>query len=101
MEWMENMWSFSKMHVPMLFDGVFIVGLSGRLALEEASSGMGRRQQLHQQVGLFGDRLMNFAMLAEVPILEALSRATAWRAAHAALPVLQACPSQGLVPSLT
>ncbi len=45
-EWMANTWDFSKMLIPLLFGGVFIVGFLGALDSRETNRHLGRRQQL-------------------------------------------------------
>jgi uncharacterized membrane protein YraQ (UPF0718 family) len=72
-EWMANTWDFTKLLVPLLFGGVFVVGFIGELL---------PGQQVAQWVGdnspgaifiasLIGC-LFYFATLTEIPILQAL-----------------------------
>jgi uncharacterized membrane protein YraQ (UPF0718 family) len=74
-EWMENTWSFSKMLVPLLFGGVFIVGFLGALIPEkQVAAWVGDNSFTSNLVSSVIGCLMYFATLTEVPILEALMR---------------------------
>lgn len=75
LEWMGNTWSFSKMLVPLLFGGVFIVGFLGALVPEDQVA------QFVGDNGLFANVfasvvgcLFYFATLTEIPILETLMK---------------------------
>jgi len=72
-EWMSNTWSFSKLLVPLLFGGVFVVGFLGALLPEEQVAGLVGDNSLKSNlvasvVGCF----FYFATLTEIPILQAL-----------------------------
>lgn len=75
MEWMTNTWSFSKMLIPLLFGGVFIVGFLGALIPEkQIAAWVGDNSFTSNMVSSVIGCLMYFATLTEVPILEALMR---------------------------
>ncbi|MHC4177229.1 MAG: permease [Planctomycetota bacterium] len=80
-EWMGNTWSFSKLLVPLLFGGVFIVGFLGALLPEEKVAALVGADVVGE--GFFGSLRANlvasvvgcffyFATLTEIPILETL-----------------------------
>ena len=54
MEWMGNTWTFSKLLIPLLFGGVFIVGFLGALLPEE------------QVAALVGDNSLKSNLVASV-----------------------------------
>ena len=56
-EWMGNTWEFSKLLVPLLFGGVFIVGFLAALVPEKQVAMLGRRQQFDEQLDRVGRRL--------------------------------------------
>lgn len=75
MEWMGNTWTFSKLLVPLLFGGVFIVGFLGALLPEERVAALVGDNSLASNltasvVGCF----FYFATLTEIPILETLMK---------------------------
>jgi hypothetical protein len=72
-EWMGNTWSFSKMLVPLLFGGVFVVGFIERLLPQEQIAQLVGDNSLSANliasvVGAF----FYFATLTEIPIVQAL-----------------------------
>ncbi|MBX3435154.1 MAG: permease [Pirellulales bacterium] len=74
-EWMGNTWEFSKLLIPLLFGGVFVVGFLGALVPEKQVAALVGDNSLASNVAasVVGS-LMYFATLTEVPILEALMR---------------------------
>jgi hypothetical protein len=74
-QWMSNTWDFSKMLVPLLFGGVFVVGFLAALVPEEqVATLVGDNSFLSNLIASIVGCLMYFATLTEVPILEALMR---------------------------
>jgi len=74
-EWMANTWDFSKMLVPLLFGGVFVVGFLGALIPEkQVAAWVGDNSFSSNLISSVIGCLMYFATLTEVPILEALMR---------------------------
>jgi hypothetical protein len=74
-EWMANTWEFSKMLVPLLFGGVFIVGFLAALIPEkQIAAWVGDNSLASNMISSLIGCLMYFATLTEVPILEALMR---------------------------
>ena len=74
-EWMGNTWEFSKMLVPLLFGGVFVVGFLGALIPEKQVAALvGDNSLLSNLIASVIGCLFYFATLTEVPILEALMR---------------------------
>jgi uncharacterized protein len=74
-QWMSNTWEFSKLLIPLLFGGVFVVGFLGALVPEKQVAALVGDNSL--QSNLFASVvgcLFYFATLTEVPILEALMR---------------------------
>ena len=74
-EWMGNTWTFSKLLIPLLFGGVFIVGFLGALLPEEQVAALVGDNSLTSNliasvVGCF----FYFATLTEIPILETLMK---------------------------
>jgi uncharacterized protein len=73
MEWMGNTWSFSKLLVPLLFGGVFIVGFLGALVPEEQVAALvGGNSFAANLIASTIGCLFYFATLTEIPILETL-----------------------------
>ena len=73
LEWMGNTWTFSKLLVPLLFGGVFIVGFLGALVPEKQVAALvGDNSLLSNLIASVVGCLFYFATLTEVPILEAL-----------------------------
>ncbi len=75
MQWMGNTWTFSKLLIPLLFGGVFIVGFLGALLPEEQVAALVGDNSLTSNliasvVGCF----FYFATLTEIPILETLMK---------------------------
>ncbi|MEW6073363.1 MAG: permease [Planctomycetota bacterium] len=71
--WMINTWSFAKLLVPLLFAGVFAVGVvSTLLPDEEIARRVGDDGLLANLIGSVAGALFYFATLTEVPITEAL-----------------------------
>ena len=74
-EWMGNTWEFSKLLVPLLFGGVFVVGFLGALIPEKQVAALvGDNSLLSNLIASVVGCLFYFATLTEVPILEALMR---------------------------
>lgn len=74
-EWMSNTWTFSKLLVPLLFGGVFIVGFLGALVPEkQVAMLVGDDSLTSNLIASVVGCLFYFATLTEVPILEALMR---------------------------
>jgi uncharacterized membrane protein YraQ (UPF0718 family) len=72
-EWMANTWDFTKLLVPLLFGGVFIVGfLSELLPDEQIVAWVGDNGILSILVASVIGCLFYFATLTEIPILQAL-----------------------------
>ncbi|MFH1320151.1 MAG: permease [Bacteroidota bacterium] len=73
--WMNNTWDFTKMLVPLLFGGVFVVGFISELIPEAVVAGYVGDNSLFANffasiIGAF----MYFATLTEIPITEALMK---------------------------
>lgn len=74
-QWMGNTWEFSKLLVPLLFGGVFVVGFLGALLPEKQVAALvGDNSLLSNLIASVVGCLFYFATLTEVPILEALMR---------------------------
>ena len=74
-EWMGNTWEFSKLLVPLLFGGVFVVGFLGALLPEKQVAALVGDNSLQSNfIASVVGCLFYFATLTEVPILEALMR---------------------------
>jgi len=74
-EWMGNTWEFSKLLVPLLFGGVFVVGFLAALIPErQVAALVGDNSFTSNLISSVVGCLMYFATLTEVPILEALMR---------------------------
>jgi uncharacterized membrane protein YraQ (UPF0718 family) len=74
-QWMGSTWDFSKMLVPLLFGGVFVVGFLGALIPEKQVAGLvGDNSFASNLIASVVGCLFYFATLTEVPILEALMR---------------------------
>ncbi len=94
-EWMGNTWEFSKLLVPLLFAGVFVVGFLGALVPEkEVAALVGDNSVRSNLIASVVGCLFYFATLTEVPILEALMRNG--MAAGPALALLLAGPALSL-----
>jgi uncharacterized membrane protein YraQ (UPF0718 family) len=75
LEWMANTWSFSKMLVPLLFAGVFIVGFLGALVPEKQVAALvGDNSLFSNLIASIVGCLFYFATLTEIPILETLMK---------------------------
>jgi uncharacterized membrane protein YraQ (UPF0718 family) len=75
LEWMGNTWTFSKLLVPLLFGGVFIVGFLGDLVPEKQVAALvGDNSLASNLIASVVGSLFYFATLTEIPILEALIR---------------------------
>jgi uncharacterized membrane protein YraQ (UPF0718 family) len=75
LEWMGNTWSFSKLLIPLLFGGVFIVGFIAALIPEkQVAMWVGDNGFASNLIASVVGCLFYFATLTEVPILEALMR---------------------------
>ncbi len=72
-EWMANTWTFSKLLIPLLFGGVFIVGFLGALLPEEKVAALvGDDGFMSNFIASFIGCLFYFATLTEIPILQTL-----------------------------
>jgi uncharacterized membrane protein YraQ (UPF0718 family) len=72
-EWMQNTWTFSKMIVPLLFGGVFVVGfISALLPDKQIGQLVGDNGLRSNFVASIVGALFYFATLTEVPITQAL-----------------------------
>jgi len=75
MEWMGNTWTFSKLLIPLLFGGVFLVGFLGALLPEEQVAALvGNNGFTSNLIASVIGCLFYFATLTEIPILEALMK---------------------------
>ena len=75
MEWMGNTWTFSKLLIPLLFGGVFIVGFLGAVVPEEQVAKLvGDNSLFSNFVASVVGCAFYFATLTEIPILEALMK---------------------------
>ena len=94
-EWMGNTWEFSKLLVPLLFGGVFVVGFLGALIPEKQVAALvGDNSLLSNLIASVVGCLFYFATLTEVPILEAMTKAG--MASGPALALLLAGPALSL-----
>lgn len=94
-EWMSNTWDFSKLLVPLLFGGVFVVGFLGALVPEKQVAALvGDNSLMSNLVASVVGCVFYFATLTEVPILEALMRGG--MASGPALALLLAGPALSL-----
>jgi uncharacterized membrane protein YraQ (UPF0718 family) len=74
-EWMGNTWEFSKLLVPLLFGGVFVVGFLGALVPEkQVAALLGANSCRSNLIASAIGCLFYFATLTEIPILDALMR---------------------------
>lgn len=74
-QWMGNTWDFSKMLIPLLFGGVFVVGFLGALIPEkQVAQLVGDNSFSSNLLASIVGCLFYFATLTEVPILESLMR---------------------------
>jgi uncharacterized membrane protein YraQ (UPF0718 family) len=72
-EWMANTWDFTKLLVPLLFGGVFVVGFLGELLPDEqVAAWVGDNGVGSILVASVIGCLFYFATLTEIPILQAL-----------------------------
>ena len=72
-EWMGNTWSFSKMLVPLLFGGVFVVGFIEKLLPQEQIAQLvGDNSLSANLIASVVGALFYFATLTEIPIVQAL-----------------------------
>jgi uncharacterized membrane protein YraQ (UPF0718 family) len=72
-EWMANTWEFTKLLVPLLFGGVFVVGFLGKLLPDEqVAAWVGDNGVGSILVASVIGCLFYFATLTEIPILQAL-----------------------------
>ena len=75
MQWMGNTWSFSKLLIPLLFGGVFIVGFLGALIPEKQVAALvGDNSLMSNLIASVVGCLFYFATLTEIPILETLMK---------------------------
>ena len=74
-EWMGNTWTFSKLLIPLLFGGVFVVGFLGALLPEKQVAVLvGDNGFLSNLIASAVGCAFYFATLTEIPILEALMK---------------------------
>jgi len=74
-EWLGNTWAFSKLLVPLLFGGVFIVGFLGAfLPDKQVAALVGDNSLASNLTASVVGCLFYFATLTEIPILEALMK---------------------------
>ena len=72
-EWMQNTWDFTKLLVPLLFGGVFVVGFLGALLPDkQVAAWVGDNSVKSNLVASVVGCLFYFATLTEIPILQAL-----------------------------
>jgi uncharacterized membrane protein YraQ (UPF0718 family) len=75
LEWIGNTWTFSKLLIPLLFGGVFIVGfLSWLVPEEQVAALVGDNSLFSNFVASVVGCAFYFATLTEIPILEALMK---------------------------
>jgi uncharacterized membrane protein YraQ (UPF0718 family) len=75
LEWMDNTWTFSKLLVPLLFGGVFVVGFLGALIPEKQVAALvGSNSVSANLIASVIGCLFYFATLTEIPILQALMK---------------------------
>ncbi len=74
-EWMCNTWIFSKLLIPLLFGGVFIVGFLGALVPEKQVAALvGDNSVTSNLIASVVGCLFYFATLTEIPIIETLMK---------------------------
>jgi len=74
-QWMQNTWSFSKLLVPLLFGGVFVVGfVSVLLPEKEVAQWVGDNSISSNFVASIIGTFWYFATLTEIPITQALMK---------------------------
>jgi len=72
-QWMHNTWDFTKLLVPLLFGGVFVVGfISALLPDKQIGQLVGDNSLRANVIGSVVGALFYFATLTEVPITQAL-----------------------------
>jgi hypothetical protein len=72
-EWMGNTWDFTRMLVPLLFGGVFVVGFLGALLPDrQVAALVGENSVGANLLASVVGCLFYFATLTEIPILQAL-----------------------------
>jgi hypothetical protein len=72
-QWMHNTWGFTKLLVPLLFGGVFVVGfISALLPDKQIGQLVGDNSLSANFIGSVVGALFYFATLTEVPITQAL-----------------------------
>lgn len=72
-QWMHNTWDFTKLLVPLLFGGVFVVGfISALLPDRQIAMLVGDNSLSANLIGSVVGALFYFATLTEVPITQAL-----------------------------
>lgn len=74
-EWMSNTWEFSKLLIPLLFGGVFVVGFLGALIPEKQIAALvGDDSLMSNLIASTIGCLFYFATLTEIPIIETLMK---------------------------
>ncbi|HIQ22842.1 MAG TPA: permease [Planctomycetes bacterium] len=75
LEWMGNTWTFSKLLIPLLFGGVFVVGFLGAMLPEkQVAAWVGDNSLFSNLAASVVGCAFYFATLTEIPILEALMK---------------------------
>jgi hypothetical protein len=74
-EWMQNTWGFTKLLVPLLYGGVFVVGfVSVLLPEKEVAQWVGDNSLRSNLVASVIGAFWYFATLTEIPITQALMK---------------------------
>jgi hypothetical protein len=74
-QWMEATWDFTKMLVPLLYGGVFVVGfISVFIPEKQVALWVGDNSALSNLVASVVGAFFYFATLTEIPITEALMK---------------------------
>jgi hypothetical protein len=74
-QWMHNTWEFTKLLVPLLFGGVFVVGFVSMLLPEkQVAQWVGDNSLRSNLVGSVVGAFWYFATLTEIPITQALMK---------------------------
>ena len=74
-EWMQNTWQFTKLLVPLLYGGVFVVGFVSKLLPEkQVAQWVGDNSISSNLVASVIGAFWYFATLTEIPITQALMK---------------------------